>query len=88
VNESTAYIEAKTIAQSAYRSHEIWVDRWLWGFDVPNLFVVAGRNASPNALAVLIAEQVAIHRAQQTSEWAQQAIQAALLKSPPLGGVQ
>lgn len=60
MNESTAYFEAKTIAQSAYCSHDTLVNRWLWGFYVPNLFVVAGRNAKLNALAVLIAEQVAI----------------------------
>ena len=87
--ETIALAEAKIIALSAEVTHEIWVDRWVWSFDVPNLFVVADRNATPTALAVLIVEQAAIHRAQHVTIWAQGALASlALRDSPTQGGVQ
>lgn len=90
MSQSNAFLEAQRIAiNSAYRSHEIWEDRWLWCFDVPDLFVVADRNATPKALAVLIVEQAAIHRAQHTNDWAKQALAALTLRETPTkGGVQ
>ena len=88
--EVAALTEAQRIAEtSAYRSHEIWEGRWLWCFDVPNLFVVADHIATPKAPAVLIVEQAAIHRAQYTNDWAKQALAAlAFRETPRQGGVQ
>ena len=81
--------EAKQIASSGWRSHEIHSGRWLWCFDLAHLHVVAPFDASPTALAVLIVEQAAIHRAQQATDWAIQALQvAALVNIPPAGGIQ
>ena len=89
INETTALAEAKIIALSAEPSHEIWEGRWLWSFDLPNLFVVADQKASPTALAVLIVEQLAIYRAQQATYWAQQALAGISLRDlPPVGGMQ
>lgn len=81
-----ALAEAEQIALTGEPSHEIWEGRWLYTFNAPSLFVVAPHGASITALAILIVEQAAIHRAQQTTDWASRALEGIALRDLPTQG--